>query len=248
MHVSDAEGRLRALLRDAGLDLNQLDPGQTWEVFKTFAKEKVEGTGPHADDDLVLFESGVYDWYDGKGSRFQWSLVRQFALYEQRGIRPHGAVALRSGHGPGSVSFAGPLFAVLAGQILKRASDDTPSFSGASVQGWRSLVVPGEGVKTRPDSASPAGPRSGGLPCEPGWGGRDSNSRLAIQSRACSASTQPPHPGSRAGSGSIGEGDGLSVYLASGCIRRPRGRCPIGWGKVPPVNKRPRDARSGYVH
>ena len=51
-------------------------------MFKLFAAEPVEGAGPAADDDMCLFEYGVYDWSDGKGPRFSWNLCRQFTIYE----------------------------------------------------------------------------------------------------------------------------------------------------------------------
>jgi len=79
--VDEAEERLRSLLLDAGLDLALLEPRGTWEVFKRFAAESVEGVAG-SDADLCLFEYGVYDWSDGKGSRFNWSLCRQFTIYE----------------------------------------------------------------------------------------------------------------------------------------------------------------------
>jgi hypothetical protein len=69
------------MLRAADLDLDQLDPMGTWTVFKAFATEPVEGVGSDPDDDMCLFEYGDYDWSDGKGARFNWSLCRQFSIY-----------------------------------------------------------------------------------------------------------------------------------------------------------------------
>jgi hypothetical protein len=69
------------MLVGAELDLNRLDPMGAWAVFKAFAAETVEGVGPDPDDDMCLFEYGVYDWGDGKGLRFDWSLCRQFTMY-----------------------------------------------------------------------------------------------------------------------------------------------------------------------
>lgn len=89
MTVGQAEARLRKMLRDAGLTLDRLDPEATWGVFREFAAEPVEGTGAAAEDDMCLFECGVYDWHDGKGARFNWSLCRQFTLYRPGGEYDH---------------------------------------------------------------------------------------------------------------------------------------------------------------
>jgi hypothetical protein len=83
--VGQAEERLRTMLRDAGLVLDRLDPGAAWRTFLAFAAEPVEGTGPHPEDDMCLFECGVYDWSDGKGARFNWGFCRQFSLYDEAG-------------------------------------------------------------------------------------------------------------------------------------------------------------------
>ena len=77
------------MLQRAGLDLRRLDPGPTWKVFKAFAAEPVEGAGPHSQDDMCLFEYGVYDWSDGKGPRFNWGWCRQFSLYDDVGEYDH---------------------------------------------------------------------------------------------------------------------------------------------------------------
>jgi hypothetical protein len=82
MQLGQTQERLRTMLRETGLDLERLDPRGTWSVFKLFAAEPVEGAGPAADDDMCLFEYGVYDWSDGKGPRFSWNLCRQFTIYK----------------------------------------------------------------------------------------------------------------------------------------------------------------------
>lgn len=81
MRVDEAEGRLRAMLQEAGLDPGRLQPDVAWPVFKAFAAERVEGLS--GDDDMCLFECGVYDWSDGNGPRFNWGLTRQFTLYDK---------------------------------------------------------------------------------------------------------------------------------------------------------------------
>jgi hypothetical protein len=87
--VGDAGERLRELLRQAGLDLERLDPRRSWDVFKTFAEEPVEGPGRDSGDDMCLFEYGVYDWSDGKGPRFNWGFCRQFSLDDDAGEYDH---------------------------------------------------------------------------------------------------------------------------------------------------------------
>jgi hypothetical protein len=87
--VDEAEKHLREQLLAAGLELDQLEPRKTWEIFKSFAAEPVEGTGPDSDDDMCLFEYGTFDWSDGKGARFTWSLVRQFSLYDRSAEYDH---------------------------------------------------------------------------------------------------------------------------------------------------------------
>jgi hypothetical protein len=82
MRLEQAEEQLRTMLREAGLDIERLDPSGTWNVFKLFAADAVEGRGPEPDDDMCLFEYGVYDWSDGKGPRFNWNLCRQFIIYD----------------------------------------------------------------------------------------------------------------------------------------------------------------------
>ena len=83
MRVDEAEQRLRDMLISSGLNLSRLEPEATWKVFKEFAAQRVEGSGGDPDDDMLLFEYGVYDWHDGKGTRFNWSLCRQFTVYSE---------------------------------------------------------------------------------------------------------------------------------------------------------------------
>ena len=77
------------MLVGAGLDLTRLEPEATWRIFKDFAAQPVEGTGDDRDDDMLMFEYGLYDWSDGKGSRFNWSVCRQFTLYDATGEYDH---------------------------------------------------------------------------------------------------------------------------------------------------------------
>jgi hypothetical protein len=86
--VSGAESALRTMLRDAGLTLERLDPGGAWNTF-VFAALPVDGIGDDDDDDMCLFECGVYGWHDGKGARFEWGFCRQFTLYDVDGAYDH---------------------------------------------------------------------------------------------------------------------------------------------------------------
>jgi hypothetical protein len=87
--VGEAEARLRTMLREAGLRLDRLDPEPAWRTFLSFAGEPVEGIGEDPDDDMCLFECGVYDWSDGKGPRFNWGFCRQFIVYSEAGEYDH---------------------------------------------------------------------------------------------------------------------------------------------------------------
>lgn len=105
MRVSDAEDRLRGLLRAGGVAVQEAKRGwrpfgrridepaeldgetapRSWQVFKEFAAEPVDdpALGPAEDDsDGLLFEAGTYDWGDGAGRRFEWALTRQFILFD----------------------------------------------------------------------------------------------------------------------------------------------------------------------
>ena len=87
VRVEEAERVLRERLEAAGLDLTRLAPRETWRIFKEFANETVEGFD--GDDDMLMFEYGVYDWGDGKGNRVNWVLCRQFAFYDKTGEYEH---------------------------------------------------------------------------------------------------------------------------------------------------------------
>jgi hypothetical protein len=94
VHYAEAESALQGLLADAGLELgtgiharhaglSAPDAARGWEVFKAFGSIPAEGVGPHAEDDGLLFETGVYAWHYLDGPRFSLSFTRQFALYEE---------------------------------------------------------------------------------------------------------------------------------------------------------------------
>jgi hypothetical protein len=72
MHYSHMNARLRAMLREAGLAPEALDPWEGWKVFKAFLRDPVEGA---VDDALVQF--GRYD--DPEGPRVHLYLARQLS-------------------------------------------------------------------------------------------------------------------------------------------------------------------------
>jgi len=62
---------------------------EAWSVFKEFAEMPVEGMSCDDDSDGLLFQTGVYDWHDGRGRNFNFSLVRQFVFHEETGAYDH---------------------------------------------------------------------------------------------------------------------------------------------------------------
>jgi hypothetical protein len=87
--VSQAERTLMAMIAEAGVG-DPPDPRAAWEVFKAFAARRVVANAPwQLDSDLGLFQWGVYDWHDGKGTRFQIDFTRQFALLDEDGDYDH---------------------------------------------------------------------------------------------------------------------------------------------------------------
>lgn len=79
------------MLAQDGLGESQtLDAGaatRVWKVFAAFAALPVEGMSPQDDSDGVLFQSGVYDWGDGR--HFNFSLVRQYIFDGEAGEYDH---------------------------------------------------------------------------------------------------------------------------------------------------------------
>ncbi|HZS24691.1 MAG TPA: hypothetical protein VFA30_06840 [Gaiellaceae bacterium] len=91
MRYEDGETTLKALLRERGVDLGDPDPLATWTTFKEFAAMPAmpaEGVDPDGGD-MVLFQWGVYDWYDGNGERFEIDFTRQFSILTRRGDYDH---------------------------------------------------------------------------------------------------------------------------------------------------------------
>jgi hypothetical protein len=76
------------LVTAAGSSADPPDPRTAWDVFKLFSAQAVAATLPaYIEHDACLFQWGVYDW--GKGSHFEWDLVRQFVLNDSDGDYDH---------------------------------------------------------------------------------------------------------------------------------------------------------------
>jgi hypothetical protein len=93
MLSDDALGRLRALLRDAGVNPDSPsadDVQRTWEVIRSFAAEPVEDAEPRDQDgDGILAQYGTYDW--GDGEHFELDMTRQFIFADEDGEYSHMA-------------------------------------------------------------------------------------------------------------------------------------------------------------
>jgi hypothetical protein len=73
------------MLMGAGIDLGARPLlSVVWPVIKEFGRIAVDDVpgGPGEGDDAMLFETGLFDWHDGKGERHQIIVVRQFTLYD----------------------------------------------------------------------------------------------------------------------------------------------------------------------
>jgi len=86
MHVAGSDQKLRSLLTEQGVQVgrSKAATGSTvrsaWEAFQSFATIPI-ADGDLAsvpDDDMLLYESGVYDWGDEWGKTFEVSFVRQY--------------------------------------------------------------------------------------------------------------------------------------------------------------------------
>ena len=73
MNVKHAEGTLRGMLAEGGIDLEQPALLETWRVFRTFAEQPID-----SESDGILVQSGVYDEDDGE--RFVFDFLRQVQL------------------------------------------------------------------------------------------------------------------------------------------------------------------------
>ena len=75
--------RLREMLTQAGVDRERPEPLATWDVFRKFAAEEIDGIEP--DDDGFLFSWGL----SGSAQRFQIGFLRQFSFYTAAGEYDH---------------------------------------------------------------------------------------------------------------------------------------------------------------
>jgi hypothetical protein len=93
MLSDDAPARLRTLLLDAGINLDNptaSDVERTWEVMQDFAAEPVEDAEPREQDgDGILAQYGTYDW--GDGEHFELDMTRQFSFTDEDGEYSHMA-------------------------------------------------------------------------------------------------------------------------------------------------------------
>jgi hypothetical protein len=93
MTSDEAPDRLRALLREAGVDLDRPsadDVQTTWQVMRRFAAEPVDDADPReAEGDGILAQYGTYDW--GDGEQFELDMTRQFSFSDEDGEYSHMA-------------------------------------------------------------------------------------------------------------------------------------------------------------
>ncbi len=93
MTPEESAQHIRDMLRARGLLEGRALPtsaaAEVWSVFKQFAQMPVEGLSREDDSDGLLFQTGVYDWDDGRGRNFNFSLVRQFAFDDEDGEYDH---------------------------------------------------------------------------------------------------------------------------------------------------------------
>jgi hypothetical protein len=86
--LTEAKATVAGMLVKATGSTDPPDARTAWDVFKSFAARAVAATPPaQVERDACLFQWGVYDW--GKGSHFEWDLVRQFVLNDGEGDYDH---------------------------------------------------------------------------------------------------------------------------------------------------------------
>jgi len=79
------ENTFKQKVNDLVTDKNRLVVNELFQLVIDFYKEyqiqNVDSTIP--DNDMLLFEYGIYDWQDGKGENFTISIVRQFYIEDE---------------------------------------------------------------------------------------------------------------------------------------------------------------------
>lgn len=78
--LSEVENKYRAVVEAALVD-KQLTAQLLVELSaKLYTDVKVEGLSSEGDEDMLLYQYGVYDWGDENGRHFSFDITRQFML------------------------------------------------------------------------------------------------------------------------------------------------------------------------
>jgi hypothetical protein len=85
--LRDALPVLRTMLSEASVDAERPDPRQAWIGFSAFAARPVTAAPLYVENDMCLFQWGVYDW--GNGANFECDFTRQFVLHDADGDYDH---------------------------------------------------------------------------------------------------------------------------------------------------------------
>ena len=89
MTPEESVERIREMLAARGVSqagaLSEEAPSVAWQTFKEFSAMPVKGMSAEDDSDGLLFQTGVYDWHDGRGACFNFSLVRQYVFDDEDG-------------------------------------------------------------------------------------------------------------------------------------------------------------------
>ncbi len=81
MRVAQTEDRFRTLLAADGSSDSPLEPASAaMRLFDFYENERVEDVDIDELCDTLFMEWGTYDWHDGRGLHFVYSLRRQFVL------------------------------------------------------------------------------------------------------------------------------------------------------------------------
>ena len=88
MLPGEVERRFRQRLAAFREDWWRLGPERLLdELLGAYREERVEGCDPEAEEDLLLFQCGRFDW--GDGEEFELDLVRQLTFRDARGEYDH---------------------------------------------------------------------------------------------------------------------------------------------------------------
>jgi hypothetical protein len=79
--IADLEAAFRQLVNDHGLRVQDIDAASALDLMtEFFDTTDVTGLAPDAPGDMLLFQTGTYDW--GQGPSFQYDLTRQLIAAE----------------------------------------------------------------------------------------------------------------------------------------------------------------------